>query len=291
MALIMIDSASLQGHHLASLFRPSFLRSVRAGRHRGVLRRLGVSDYASRFGSLCAFLTAAYGLLEREYRCEYVFKNELLDAGLAGEYLSPHYAVYTELPIAFWAGRVDLLVCNDTTLSFEVKSEVDRLDRLRAQLSLNSKLFDLNYVVCSPDVAGPVKRELSGTRAGIVVADRDGYTLARKAKSNAKSVEPDAIFGTLRDGEVRSILSVNSVALPECEPANRFGHYRAAFSRLKPLNAHSGLLKALLSRSNGLQAAKQFEELPRSLKHLFFQTKEAERRQLLGRSMLARSVG
>lgn len=290
MGVIMLDSSPIQGKDLASLFRPSFLRKFEGGQHRGHLRRMRIVEFASKFSSLSAFLEAVYERLENEYRCEYVFKNALLNDGPAAALIAPHFAVYTELPLAHFEGRVDMLLCENTTTSFEVKSDVDGLGRLAAQIEMNERLFDYNYVVCSNDTLTDVRTIANDTRAGIFVFDSAGFALAKKAKSNAKFVNPDAVFGTLRSAERLMILRRHGME-SRVAPAREFTVSRTKFGRLSPYQAHQGLLDALRCRPNGLTKIGQlFKELPRCMKHVLFQSKEAERNRILDMRVLARSV-
>lgn len=281
----MLGSDAIAGSVVAALFRPSFVRSVHARRMRSSLRALGLHRVAAQFASIGALWSEAYRDLEQSYRCEYVVKNELIE-----KFVDDSCAVFTELPIAFSGSRVDLVICRDTTIAFEVKSELDRFDRLERQLMHNSKLFDLNYVVCTNGAVGELHKALTGTSIGIVVNDRDGISIAKRARNNARRVIPDAIFGTLRHEEALLILNANGVPPAEVPAAYRFDAYREAFSRLSPSQAHEGFVRILRDRTYGL-GSRPLEDLPRALKHMFLQSKEPERKRLLEPGFLARPVG
>jgi hypothetical protein len=248
-----------------------------------------IAEYAARFSTLSEFLEAIYAMLESNYRCEYVFKNALLDQGPATSLIAPRFAVYSELPVAHFTGRVDMLFCENTTMSFEIKSDIDDLDRLEDQIAMNQRLFDLNYVVCSRATLQAVRRIVRGSRVGVFVFDKAGFALALRAKSNAAFVDPDAIFGTIRHAERIEILR-GGHREPDALAAERFDATREAFGLLSPSQAHDGLVQTLRNRPKLANNGYIFQELPRSMKHLFFQSKEAERNRLLGSRNLARSV-
>ncbi|MFP5378430.1 MAG: sce7726 family protein [Vicinamibacteria bacterium] len=62
----------------------------------------------------------------------------------------PHTAVVDEFSICRASARVDVAVINGHLAGFEIKSEADRLDRLKYQARFYDRVFDRMTLVCSP---------------------------------------------------------------------------------------------------------------------------------------------
>jgi hypothetical protein len=86
---------------------------------------------------------AVYEILLQNYRCEYIFKNTLMQ----NWFLSRHSTDRSFITDEFRVGksRVDLALFSKTSVAFEIKTEFDSPKRLPSQSNAYMKVFDLIY--------------------------------------------------------------------------------------------------------------------------------------------------
>lgn len=270
---------------MAGLFRPSFLHAVSEKRHRRALRKVeGIEPNMS----VGAVLEHCYTEMKQTYRCEYVFKNEIVQQLFLAKHDVSEATVLSEWPIAYSTGRVDLLIVNATTTSYEIKTDLDSLTRLDLQMARNLSLFDKNYVVATSKTM-PSLLKRTDERVGLMVLGADGLlSTIRKAQSNAHRVDPYAVFGCLRGVDQIAGLQRFGRAIPEVVVAERYDARRAIFLTLAPEEAHSVLLEALQSRFVRPSDLGELQGLPYGLAHLYYKIKGAGRARLFHSKTLGR---
>jgi hypothetical protein len=93
----------------------------------------------------------------------------------------PNTRIVNELGIDFGASRVDVAVINGIMHGFEIKSDLDTLNRLPRQISYYNKIFERMTIVSSRKYYDEVK-ELVPNWWGIKVISADGTRLINKRK-------------------------------------------------------------------------------------------------------------
>lgn len=68
--------------------------------------------------------------------------------------------ILDEMPICQARARADVAVVNGELAGFEIKSDVDRLDRLASQVRYYGRIFDRSVVVCAPRHLAVLRRRL-----------------------------------------------------------------------------------------------------------------------------------
>lgn len=189
--------------HYANLFNRSqiinFINKIEAKKINELLKvsnvdldRISEMRYLELYESL-------YSILKDEYRCEYIYLNEIF----VNELLKSHEekcSIITELTIS--TSKVDLLIVNGTTTAYEIKTELDSLVRLEKQLLDYTRAFDKVYVVTYLEFVDKIKCFLKKNevlnRVGIKVLEKDGnLKCLRKSKSFVKNFDKEIIFNCL----------------------------------------------------------------------------------------------
>lgn len=62
----------------------------------------------------------------------------------------PTTRILEEMGVSHWNGRIDMIAVNGHIHGYEIKSDLDTLDRLPNQAELFSKVFDTLTLVCTP---------------------------------------------------------------------------------------------------------------------------------------------
>lgn len=175
------------------------------------------SEYGSKQKSVASYgeyLKSLYLEMAKNYRCEYIFKNELIG------YLIKHYkktntVTYNELKV----GRsiVDMAVFNGESIAFEIKTEYDTPRRLEKQLDDYLRLFDKCYVVVPEEKASDYIQCVD-ERIGVMSLSklRKGMTVHtdREAMVN-ETIDSDLLISCLRTKEYERVVKDYYGNLPE----------------------------------------------------------------------------
>ena len=102
--------------------------------------------------------TNIYDLLKKEYRCEYIYLNEIFLEQILKEH-NETSSIITEFYIN--SSKADLLIINGTTTIYEIKTELDTLNRLEKQLLDYTRAFDRVYVITYEGFKKNIKKVLA----------------------------------------------------------------------------------------------------------------------------------
>lgn len=166
-----------------------------------------ISLYGGRsFSSYMDYLSYLYKEISKHYRCEYVYKNELIKKAIAKHFRHNDTVAFNE----FRAGDsiVDIALFNGESRAFEIKTEYDSTKRLDKQLKDYSSIFQRCYVVVPSEEKDFYESYLS-ENVGIVLLSRDRGRIRlveyRAAQKN-ESIDPHVLMSTLRTQEYKNIV-------------------------------------------------------------------------------------
>ncbi|MDO8434349.1 MAG: sce7726 family protein [Candidatus Binatus sp.] len=279
--------SDLRGHILASLFRPGFVRSLAENRHLGIIQEMGLMPFAQAGTSIAELFEWAYDRLNQTYRCEYVYKNEILHKRV----LSQEHPSLTAIASEFLIGnnRLDLLVINGTTVAYEIKTGYDDLERLPVQMAAYLSVFDRVSVVCDPAFVDRVKSVVD-ERIGIVALTPNGsMPNIRPSISNVENVDPVATFDLLRATEyVPEAQRLFGVML-DVPNTQRRRAYLEYFKTLSSEVAHDVLLRSLRARFADRQSH-LVNSLPNSMVQMYYEANARTRSAFFGINSLNRPL-
>ena len=78
------------------------------------------------------YLSYIYKTLSRFYRCEYVYKNEIINQLLLKKYGTKHTVAFNEFKVG--DSIVDFAMMNGESKAFEIKTSLDSPRRLKKQM-------------------------------------------------------------------------------------------------------------------------------------------------------------
>ena len=208
-----------------------------------------------------ALFDAVYGYLRGNYRSEYIYKNAITNKILLGRHSLNTSTLLSEFRVG--TCKADVAILNGTSHVYEIKTELDGLDRLENQLKEYKKVFDKRYVVTCPQNVEKVSGKID-EGVGIIVLT-DSYTLPviREPVSNRESVEPKTVFDSLRKHEYCQIIEERFGELPDVPNTRIFRESKKMFSQLSPAEAHDSMVGVLKKRS----CKKEFKDFVLSMPH------------------------
>lgn len=165
--------------------------------------------------SLSQIFKKSYFALVRDYRCEYLYKNELLN-----QKLIKNYGTHRTLAInEFKVGRsiVDIAMFNGESKAFEIKSDLDSSFRLAGQMVDYSRLFQKCYVVV-PETLLDNYINTIGSGIGIIVLTKVKRHLELETYRNAQPneyIDPYLVMRCLHTKEYMHLINSYFGYLPE----------------------------------------------------------------------------
>lgn len=214
-------------------------------------------------------ISELYIRLKDGYRNEYFYKNTLLNKLLVNsrKHDPLRTAALTELPI----GRsiADFVLVNGRAVVYEIKTDLDNLDRLPEQLSNYYKAFCYVSVVTAESCADKVSMLITGKPVGLMLLTKRG-ALKEVVKPRRSDAELDykVIYNVLRKKERDDILVHHGFSLP---PNGYCYYYRECLEMFRAIpvkDVHREMEEALKKRT--LLQLSRIDGMPEELNFLAY---------------------
>ena len=168
---------------------------------------------ASSYSTNLDIIKSLYKTLQKQYRCEYVYKNNLVQK-LIKEHSLKTTLILNELKIS--ASKADLVMLNGAVRIFEIKTELDDFTKLSKQLADYQKFADEVSIVTDEKSAEKLKVEYADTNIGIIVLDtKNNLQTIKEVSNNTALFEFDTIFKILRKQEYLDLVTDNFGDVPD----------------------------------------------------------------------------
>lgn len=242
--------------------RPVLTDLARTGRS-AVFSR--VARGAGLGGAVRQVYETAYMHLLHAHRCEYVFKNTIARRLLIDRHPWGEARLMSEFRVG--PCKADLVILNGTSTVYEIKTGLDNLGRLHAQLEAYRLVFDRIYVVCERSQAERIADSV-GPGVGIVtIGDDAAVTEARTAASNAANTRPPAMLAALRKPEYLSIIAAETGDVPQVPNGRLWGECVRIAGTLDPERVHARMVQLLRARPVATALRETVMRAPAALTH------------------------
>lgn len=218
-------------NYLNKIFTIPYLDSIQHSKHfRSVLSDKNIS-LPTTYKSV---ITDFYQELMHTHRNEYFYKNELLNSLLIQNGKISSCSTLTELPVA--DSKTDMIFVdeNDVGIVYEIKTELDTLNRLENQIQDYYKAFPYVYVATSSSHLRQLEQVLEGTSVGIIeLTNNNEFVYRKEATYNTGNLSHDVLFRILRKKEFESIVLKYFGKLPD---VSDFVYYGTCLELLENLD-------------------------------------------------------
>lgn len=231
-----------------------------------VVTRYSINPYEKRNEEL---ISEIYCELKENYRNEYFYKNTLLNKLLLGKHSVNTTTALTEIPIA--KSKADFVMINGKAVVYEIKTQLDNLERLETQINDYYRAFENVVVVTYEENVDALEKkiQLIGKPIGIyVIRKRGTISPIREPQAYSKSLEPDEMFRILRKKEYESILLEKYGYLPEVSQFKYYSECKKLFLKIPIEEAYQCFLKKLKARNRIEKEA--YKKVPYELKFLAY---------------------
>lgn len=216
-----------------------------------------------------------YSKMGESYRSEYFYLNTLLNKLLIGIHNVNTTTALSQLRVANHIA--DFVMINGEGRVYEIKSDLDNLNRLNEQLMDYYRAFSYVSVLVSEKERGHVEQQLKmlgkmGNSVGIyVLSDKDTIFNKKKTKNPIrydKNLDKFTLFTIMRKREYEEVLNGYFGYLPKVAPAFYFKKCFDMFKEIPVLIAQEMVMRELKKRNT---ISKEFlDSVPFELKSVVY---------------------
>lgn len=212
-----------------------------------------------------------YKILKKGYRNEFFYKNTLFNKLVLGKYSLRTSTALNEMFVG--KSKADFVLINRSKgMVYEIKTDLDNLDRLVYQLEDYSNAFSELYVVTTEKNYYPVYKILkeSNPSVGIIVLTNNVcLSVRKKAFENDSKLNHEVLFKLLRKNEYEQILLSKFGYLPDVKPVQYFKTSLQWFKSINIKEAQKLVFNQLRKRidTDGIEIIKR---LPMPIRWLIY---------------------
>jgi len=206
----------------------------------------------------------SYKQLLKYYKNEYIFKNAIAQKILLGRHSIKSSVLFTEFRVE--TSKADIVIFNGTSHVYEIKTELDTLERLQKQIKDYQKVFEYVNIVTVESKVKAIK-EMIDDRVGIIVLT-DRYTLKtiKKAKSCLDMMDKNSIFNLFRKQEYLKVIKDYQGSVPDVPNTKIHSVCQEIFNQFSIKEANKVLVRTLKQRKNYNDLVTNIKKFPNSLK-------------------------
>lgn len=253
---------------LKRFFSKSMLHDLLSGQQNDVFEyviRRYISDPSGK--NYAELVSEIYTYMGKEYRSEYFYKNTMLNKLLIKKHDYKKTIVLTELPIA--NSKADFIMINGRGIVYEIKTELDNLERLDSQIADYYKAFKEVVIVTYENNIDKVLETVPNSVGIMVLTKRRALRTVRESKTVTDFLDKSTIFGILRKYEFEEIINKQGWILPE---VSQFIYYRECYKLITKLGLeelqHELLIQ--LKKRMKVEVVEFSMEMPEELRFLSY---------------------
>lgn len=209
-------------------------------------------------------LRKSYSLISKYYRCEYVYKNELIKL-LLEKYGTKNSVYFSEFKVG--NSIADIVMFNGESKAFEIKTEYDTPRRLDKQLEDYKRFFDKCYIVV-PENKLEEYYNIVESATGILTMHQDKGRIIlkeiRPANQNER-FEPEALMSCLRTCEYKNITQSLGVSLEGIAGYDMYTFCYNVISHANPPTLRILFLREVKKRKNNTALLRKY---PKSIRQM-----------------------
>ncbi len=213
-------------------------------------------------------ISEIYSILRKKYRNEYYYKNTILNKLLLGVHSINTTTALTQIPIA--TSKADFVLINGKAIVYEIKTELDTLDRLDSQIYNYYKAFDHVCVLTCDDYVEALMDKFADTPVGVyALTKRETIKKFKEPTRFDNWLNQEVIFKILNKPEYENILLNYYKELPNTSQVRYYNECKELFKKI-PLQYAYNLFLQVLKTRNKVTSKELFEKVPYELKSLAY---------------------
>lgn len=255
---------------LSQIFSPSnFSKIIREGDLYSIEYRIQKHITNTSNVNYSSVLKFLYKKLEKDYRNEYVYKNAIINKKLLGTYSLNTTTVLNEFRIG--DSVADFIMLNGEMKLFEIKTELDSLEKLEKQISSYKKFANKIYIVANPAKAKYLLNKYTKSSIGIIEYSKNNTLRTLKsAQNNYSELDHTIIFKTLRKAEYLKIIKAYFNVIPDVPNTKIFQESLALIKTIEIRTFQTLAIEQLKTRKLKCPDLLKSNQTPKELKHVCY---------------------
>ena len=249
----------------SSLFSRRVVSEVLKGQYESIDKICAFFEDNKEQKTYFEYFTYLYQFMMRYYRCEYVFKNELINKMLLCHFTHQYTISFSEFHVG--SSIADLAMFNDISIAYEIKTDYDSDKRLIHQLNDYNKLFDKCYLVASSDGYNKYAKELP-YNVGIITFEYNGDSLVPHIVKEAvlnEVIDIPTLMRSIRIVEYEGIVKELYGSLPVVSSFDMFDECEKLLANADNRKVRASFMRVIKQRKTNTQSLKQFDHCFRQL--------------------------
>ena len=204
------------------------------------------------------YIKYLYRTIAKDYRCEYIYKNEIINKLLINKYGTKNTIAINEFRVQ--NSIVDFALFNGESKAFEIKTEYDTKKRLERQIEDYSKLFQKCYIVVPEELCQDYGKHIS-ENVGIIALVREKSRIRLDEKKEAivnEYIDTSVLMRSVRATEYRNIVMEYFGKLPNVSCFDMFDKCQELIAQIPSPEVHMLFLNEIKKRAHNTQLLKSF---------------------------------
>ncbi len=211
-------------------------------------------------------IKSLYKSLQKQYRCEYIYKNNLIIDIIKTHSLKSTLTL-NELKIG--DSKADLVMLNGAVRVYEIKTELDGLEKLAKQINDYQKFANEVHIVTDEKYAKKLQVEYENTSIGIIALNaKNKLETIKEADANKSFFDFETIFKILRKQEYLDLVAVNFGSVPDVPNTKIFRACYELLATIDIVDFQKQVLNKLKERKLLNPDLLKSSKTPRELKHI-----------------------
>lgn len=211
------------------------------------------------------YLAHIYKILAHSYRCEYVYKNEIVNQLLLKKYGTKNTIAFNEFKVG--DSIVDFAMMNGESKAFEIKTELDTPRRLKKQMFDYRKVFNKCYIVVDSNECEYYANHIDRETGIIALSYKKGRILIEEYRpaSKIEVIDSSILIKCLRIVEYENIVKTFFGKLPEVPDYHMFDACKEKLSLIDYENLNRLFLQEIKKRKS---ATSYLKSVPKEFRQI-----------------------
>lgn len=213
-------------------------------------------------------LDVVYNKLLKNYKNEYIYKNILLNNLLLKKYSLSSTVSFNEFKIG--DSISDFILLNGESRVYEIKTELDTLDKIEKQIEDYKKFGNKIFIVAHKCHLQKLIQLYGNSEIGLIeLTDRNSLKEIKSASENY-DLNTEVLFKSLRKKEYLQIISDYYNQIPEVPNTRIFRECLDLAKKIPVSDFQKSVLKVLKNRNISNPELLLSKNIPQSLKHICY---------------------
>ena len=188
-----------------------------------------------------------FSILSKKYRNEYFYKTKIFEKLIISKHKLLSTKIITELNVG--NSIADFVTINGKMIMYEIKTELDTLDRLENQIKDYYRVTPYVVLVVSDCHLKNIQRFVDNYPVGVYyLSKRGSVKTLREPTPCFNYLNPSTMFRLLRKKEYESIILKELKSLPSCDSFSYYSQCEQLFKKLNSIVIYKYLIKSFKER-------------------------------------------